>query len=185
MVIFTSLDERRAMTSPATTPPTTTPPTNTPLSDDQKRRVSDRLRAVRAYGDLDLVAEFLGLVPLPERTYLLTHVLKTDEIRVYRREVTAAEVRAEQLARDTRTPAAWRQWLARSRQLFSSDPWRVAEQYFFLSEPGRNVVYWALNRDERHALRQLTDQRWRDLNVAFSEQRAANRSRRQPVGQTG
>ena len=171
------------MTTAATTPPTT-PPTRTPLSDADKRRVSDRLRAVRAYGDLDLVAEFLGLVPLQARTYLLTHVLKTDEIRVYRHEVTAADVRAEQLARDTRTPAAWRQWLARSRQLFSADPWRVAEQYFFLSEPGRNVVFWALNREERHALRQLTEKRWRDLNVAFSEQRAANRIRRQPVEQT-
>jgi hypothetical protein len=167
------------MTSAATTPPHTTA-----LSDADKRRVSDRLRAVRAYGDLDRVAEFLGLVPLPERTYLLTHVLKTDEIRVYRHEVTAADVRAEQLARDTRTPAAWRQWLARSRQLFSGDPWRVAEQYFFLSEPGRNVVFWALTRDERHALRQLTAKRWRDLNVAFSEQRAANRTRREPVTQT-
>ena len=166
------------------TPPATTHPAKSPLSDADKRRVSDRLRAVRAYGDLDLVAQFLGLVPLPARTYLLTHVLKTDEIRVYRHEVTAADVRAEQLAKDTRSAAAWRQWLTRSRQLFSEDPGRVAEQYFFLSEPGRNVVYWALNRDERHALRQLTDKRWRDLNVAFSEQRAANRIRRQPVEQT-
>ncbi|WP_156092455.1 hypothetical protein [Rhodovibrio salinarum] len=161
-----------------------TSPATTPLSDDDRRRVSDRLRAVRAYGDLDQVAEFLGLVPLQARTYLLTHVLKTDEIRVYRHEVTAADVRAEQLAKDTRTPAAWRQWLARSRQLFSDDPWRVAEQYFFLSEPGRNVVYWALTRDERYALRQLSEKRWRDLNVAFSEQRAANRMRRAPLDQT-
>jgi DNA-binding PadR family transcriptional regulator len=60
----------------------------------------------------------------------------------------------------------------------------VAEQYFFLSERGRNTVYFALTPDERAALRRLRDRRWRDLNLAFSEQRRVNRQRREPVEQT-
>jgi hypothetical protein len=148
------------------------------------KRVSERFRMVRAHGDLDLVVQFLREVPEVERTYLLNHVAKTDELRVYNGAATAAEIRAEHLARDSRTPEAWRQWLARSRQLFCNDPTRVAEQYFYLSQPGRNAVFFAMTPAERSAMKRLAERRWHDCNAAFSEQRYVNRQRREPVEQT-
>jgi hypothetical protein len=139
---------------------------------------------VRAYGDPGLVAAFVAEVPAADRQYLLDNVLRGDELRVYNGEATPAQLRAEALAADPRTPDSWRQWLQRSRQLFAREPERVAEQYFFLSETGRSTVYFAMTAEERAALRRLRERRWRDLNIAFSEQRLANRQRREPVEQT-
>lgn len=148
------------------------------------RQVSERLRTVRAYGDLGLVAAFVAEVPAADRQYLLNTVLRDDELRICRGEATPEQLRAEALAADPRTPESWRQWLRRSRQLFAGAPERLAEQYFFLSEAGRSTVYFAMTAEERAALRRLKDRRWRDLNIAFSEQRLANRQRREPVEQT-